>query len=108
MTSPAATNGAAEAMREADPVENRAPPISEAPSGASTGVGAIRPGGRAEILEDTVTQDGVAKLFAERHAEVARFCHDSGRWYVWLGTHWQRDDVGQVLHRIRLGCRESS
>jgi putative DNA primase/helicase len=36
-----------------------------------------------------LTEDGVALAFARKHGEALRYCHDTGGWYVWTGTHWR-------------------
>lgn len=36
-----------------------------------------------------LTEDGVALAFAQKHADALRYCHDTGGWYVWTGTHWR-------------------
>jgi putative DNA primase/helicase len=51
---------------------------------------------REETADDfELTEDGVAIRFAEQHGHEFRFCHDTGKWFVWTGTHWQ-------LNRDRL------
>ena len=48
-----------------------------------------------------LTEDGVALVFAERNREKLRYCHDSGCWYAWSGTHWQPNRDGLAFTRIR-------
>lgn len=43
--------------------------------------------GADEFLE--LTEDGVAIEFTRKHGDALRYCHDSGSWYRWTGTHWQ-------------------
>jgi putative DNA primase/helicase len=52
------------------------------------------------------TPDRVAKVLAERHADMLRFCHDANRWFVWDGGLWRRDGTEQVLHLTRAIARE--
>ncbi|WP_245903476.1 phage/plasmid primase, P4 family [Humitalea rosea] len=35
-----------------------------------------------------LTEDGVARVFEERHRDLFRFCEDTGQWLQWSGTHW--------------------
>lgn len=38
-----------------------------------------------------LTEHGVALIFADRHRDALRYCHTSGCWYVWAGTHWAQN-----------------
>ncbi|WP_236571682.1 phage/plasmid primase, P4 family [Rhodovarius lipocyclicus] len=38
-----------------------------------------------------LTEHGVAMAFTERFRDQLRYCHDTGAWFQWTGTHWQRD-----------------
>jgi len=38
-----------------------------------------------------LTEDGIALAFTKRHHDALRFCHDTGGWYVWTGTHWRQN-----------------
>jgi putative DNA primase/helicase len=62
----------------------------------------------AQKLEPVVTQDGVARIFADRHASLLRFDHSAGCWFKWTGTHWQRDDTDQAFEFARRIAREKS
>ncbi len=42
--------------------------------------------GRTEL-----TEDGVAIVFCQTHTNSLRYCHDTGAWFVWSGTHWQQN-----------------
>jgi putative DNA primase/helicase len=54
----------------------------------------------------SLTEDGVAQVFADQFGERLRYDHTSAKWYVWTGTHWQRDDTRLAFHWSRLLCRE--
>lgn len=41
-----------------------------------------------------LTEDGVALAFEEQNRDRLRYCHDTGGWYVWTGTHWQPNRDG--------------
>ena len=62
----------------------------------------------AQKLEPVVTQDGVARIFADRHANLLRFDHSAGCWFKWTGTRWQRDDTDQAFEFARRIAREAS
>ena len=62
----------------------------------------------AQKLEPVVTQDGVARIFAERHASLLRFDHSAGSWFKWTGTHWQRDETDMAFEFARRIAREAS
>ncbi len=40
---------------------------------------------------------GNAERFAEQHADKLRYCHGTGRWYVWDGRRWRHDQSGTAL-----------
>jgi putative DNA primase/helicase len=61
-----------------------------------------------EIDNGAITQDGVARVFARRYAERLRFCHDTGKWYEWIGTHWQVDKKSLAFQFVRELAREYS
>jgi putative DNA primase/helicase len=37
-----------------------------------------------------------ALAFVRDHGQVLRYCYAWKSWLVWTGTHWQRDEIGQV------------
>jgi putative DNA primase/helicase len=59
-----------------------------------------------DIDNGTVTQDGVARVFARRYGDRLRFCHDTGKWYEWTGTHWQVDKISKAFQFVRELSRE--
>jgi hypothetical protein len=38
-----------------------------------------------------LTEHHVALAFKEQHRDTLRFCHDTGAWFIWTGTHWRQD-----------------
>jgi len=58
------------------------------------------------IDNGSVTQDGVARVFARRFGDKLRFCHDTGKWYEWTGTHWQVDKIAKAFQFVRELGRE--
>jgi putative DNA primase/helicase len=61
-----------------------------------------------QIDNGTVTQDGVAQVFARRFEDRLRFCHHAGAWYEWAGTHWQKDETAIAFQFCRELAREFS
>lgn len=53
-----------------------------------------------------LSEDGVALAFAARHAGKLRFCHSTGRWFIWTGTHWRREETQLAFNWARDICRE--
>ena len=53
-----------------------------------------------------LTEDGVALAFTDRFRDELRFCHDSGRWYQWRGSHWARETTALAFDWVRATCRE--
>jgi putative DNA primase/helicase len=55
-----------------------------------------------------ITQDNVALIFAERHGRRLRYCHDTGAWFEWTGTHWRKDGTDLAFQFARELGREAS
>lgn len=53
-----------------------------------------------------LSEDGVALAFAARHRGKLRFCHSTGRWFIWTGTHWRREETQLAFSWARDICRE--
>lgn len=53
-----------------------------------------------------LTEDGMALAFANRFKDKLKFCHTSGRWYVWTGTHWKREETHLAFEWVRTTCRK--
>jgi putative DNA primase/helicase len=60
----------------------------------------------ADIDKGTVTQDGIARVFARRFEDRLRFCHHAGAWYEWTGTHWKKDETALAFQFCRELARE--
>lgn len=52
-----------------------------------------------------MTEDGVARAFAAAHADRLRYCHSSGRWHVWTGSHWRKEESRLAFDWAREICR---
>ena len=59
-----------------------------------------------DIDNGTVTQDGIARVFARRYEDQLRFCHHAGAWYEWTGTHWKKDETALAFQFCRELARE--
>ena len=55
---------------------------------------------------DLVTEDAAAQLFATRHVDQLRFCHDAGGWFDWNGNLWRRNRVGAAFQFARELARD--
>jgi putative DNA primase/helicase len=42
-----------------------------------------------------------SERFVAQHGEDVRYCHQWGKWLVYNGTRWERDETGQV-HRLAI------
>jgi putative DNA primase/helicase len=60
------------------------------------------------IDNGTITQDGIARIFATRYAGKLRYCHHAGTWYEWVGSHWRRDEKALAFQFVRELGREFS
>ncbi|WP_198374982.1 phage/plasmid primase, P4 family [Neoroseomonas rubea] len=36
-----------------------------------------------------LTEDSVALAFTAQHGDTLRYCHDTGKWFVFVGSHWK-------------------
>ena len=63
---------------------------------------------RPTLSNDIVTEDGVARRFAELYAGVLRFCHDTGAWFKFDGNRWRQNRVGVASQWARELAREVS
>jgi putative DNA primase/helicase len=48
----------------------------------------------------------VARVFAKRYAGKLLHDHDSGRWYKWVGSHWQSDNTDLAFQFARTLGRD--
>ncbi len=65
----------------------------------------IDPALQSDLLADP-SEDGIALAFAERFHHQARYCHTTGAWFTFTGTHWRRDDSMLAFSWSRDLCRE--
>lgn len=87
---------------------------SAAPGGnGAAGASGQPPGGQAQgggpgavtvepmRLDDT----GNAERFVAQHGNDVRYDHTHPGWYIWTGTHWRRDDDGDIQRRAKATAR---
>lgn len=61
----------------------------------------------AETIEPgTMSQDALARVFANRYADRLRYCHSTGSWFEWSGTHWEQDTKARAFDFVRCLGRE--
>ena len=61
---------------------------------------------RGELADDTtLTEDGVAKAFAEHYAGCFVYDHELGMWVQWNGSRWTQDLKLSVFHTAREFAR---
>ena len=53
-------------------------------------------------------EDAIADVFAERHAQELRYCHDWGAWLRWDGSRWGRERSKLAFHYARQLAREAN
>lgn len=58
------------------------------------------------LADFELTEDGVAKAFSHAYKNKLKFCHTSGKWYVWTGNHWRREDTKLAFHWCRKMCQK--
>lgn len=54
-----------------------------------------------DLMGFPMTEDGVARAFTQTNADRLRFCHSSGRWHVWTGTHWRKEETKLAFNWAR-------
>jgi putative DNA primase/helicase len=55
-----------------------------------------------------LSEDKVALAFAERYTDKLLYCHNSGRWHTWTGSHWAPNVTKLAFHYARELAREFS
>ena len=95
---------AAEVEKIAASVARYEPASSSAAAGAGDVVhvsfnGRQRPGDVRGGPSFNLTDLGNAERFVADHGEDVRYCYPWGKWLVWSGLRWERDDSGRV-HRL--------
>lgn len=55
---------------------------------------------------DALTEDRVARVFAERYAAQLRFSHDREHWFQWDQTRWREERTKLAFEWARSLCRD--
>ncbi len=76
----------------ADSVAELYEPVAEVVPISANGHGSALPPARFNL-----TDLGNAERFVYRHGEDVRFCYPWGKWLVWTGKRWERDESGRVF-----------
>jgi P4 family phage/plasmid primase-like protien len=61
-----------------------------------------------EVRPPEYADDALALGFSERHATDLRYTALWGRWSIWDGTRWRKDDTLAVFDLSRKDCRTAS
>jgi putative DNA primase/helicase len=62
----------------------------------------------ADLDGGPITQDGLARVFAQRYAGRLRYDHHTGAWFEYDGVHWRRDERERAFQFVRALGREMS
>jgi putative DNA primase/helicase len=52
-----------------------------------------------------LTDMGNGQRLARRHGKDLRYCHPWGKWLIWDGDRWQKDDTGEIDRRAKDAAR---
>ena len=66
------------------------------------------PGRNTDLVELQANEDAIALVFAARHADTLRYCHDWGMWLRWNGARWERERRRLAFHFARETAREAN
>jgi putative DNA primase/helicase len=61
--------------------------------------------GEESILSPEFSEDRLALRFAKRYGDDLRYVASWGKWFAWIGTHWQHEDTLAVFDMARKICR---
>jgi hypothetical protein len=53
-----------------------------------------------------LSEDAVAEAFAQTYLDTLRFDHTRGKWFVWNGPRWCRNNTGLAFDYARKICRK--
>lgn len=53
-----------------------------------------------------LSEDAIAEAFAQSYGGRLRFDHTRGKWFVWDGSHWKRNDTELAFDYARHLCRQ--
>src|SRR5918995_1648258 len=85
---------------EAEEVEKIATSVSRyEPADNVVSISVNGHGGALPPRAYNLTDLGNAERFVRDHGENVRYCYPWGKWLIWAGSRWQRDEAGRV-HRL--------
>jgi putative DNA primase/helicase len=85
---------------EAEEVERIAASVSRyEPAGNVVSISANGHGATRPPAGYNLTDLGNAERFVRDHGEEVRYCYLWGKWLVWTGSRWQRDEAGRA-HKL--------
>src|SRR5579862_3181048 len=58
------------------------------------------------VDEIGISDDELALRFTERHKDMLRYVAAWGRWLIWDGCRWARDETTRVFDLARTVCRD--
>ena len=62
----------------------------------------------ADARPPEFSDEALALHFAEKHADDLRYVAAWGKWLVWTGSYWRRDDTLLAFDLVRAVCRIAS
>ena len=76
-----------------------------APAGDVVEVSFNGHGGARQPARFNLTDLGNAERFVYRHGSDVRYCYPWGKWLVWNGARWERDEAGKVYKLAKAAVR---
>jgi len=58
------------------------------------------------MSSDVLTEDSVAMDFAAKYAGKLHYCHTTGCWFEFAGSHWRREEKKRAFHYSRVLARD--
>lgn len=68
----------------------------------------LEPAGEGELCPPEYTDEALALRFADHHAAVLRYVAAWGRWFIWDGKKWARDETLMAFNFARKICRDAA
>ena len=66
------------------------------------------PRARKPATDESISQDSIAAAFADKHEAFLRYCHSTGAWFRWTGTHWKQDTERLAFNHVRELSRRAT
>jgi len=91
---------------ELEELEKIAESVSRYDPAAKHGGVSLNGNGRPQSpVRFNLTDLGNAERFIQQHGDDVRYCYPWGKWLVWTGTRWERDEAGKVHKRAKETVR---